>query len=397
MHQVAAVDKASNAFTGTGGVARMRILHIDPDDIDNPMSGGGPVRTYEIYRRLAKRHEVTVLTPTFDGSTSEKIRDNVRYVRLGKKIRHHASSHHITFFLSLPSAVRRFPHDLLVEDFMPPASATFTPLFAPKPVIASVQWFFARMLADRYHLPFHLWEHHGLRLYKNFIVQTRAMEATIRKVRPNADIRLIAPGSDDSLFSIVPNYDSNFVLYMGRIDLAQKGVDLLLQAWARIPAGERLRLVLAGHAEPAVLVEAQALVAQLGLADCVQFVGKKTGAEREALFRDARFVCVPSRDETFGMVILEACAAAKAVVLFDVAPMNEVAAPHHCEVIPPFNVDIYADRAATLSRLHRDELRARGTACRQWAERFSWDAVAHGQEQFYNEVLQRESAKAGAS
>lgn len=367
----------------------MRILHIDPDDIDNPMSGGGPIRTFEVYRRLAKRHEVTVLTPTFDGSTSEKIRDGVRYVRLGRKIRHHASSHHITFFLSLPSAVRRFPHDLLVEDFMPPASATFTPLFAPKPVIASVQWFFARMLADRYHLPFHLWEHHGLRLYKRFIVQTRAMEATIRKVRPNADIRLIAPGSDDTLFEIVPNYHGDFVLYMGRIDLAQKGVDLLLHAWAKIPVGERLRLVLAGHAEPAVLVEAQALVARLGLSDCVEFVGKQTGASREALFRDARFVCVPSRDETFGMVILEACAAAKPVVLFDVAPMNEVAAPEHCELVLPFDVATYADRALRLTRLTHDDLRERGTACRSWAQRFSWDAVARAQEQFYLDAVQQ--------
>ena len=52
----------------------MQILHIDPDDIDNPLSGGGPVRTYEIYRRLAQRHQVTVLTPTFPGSTPELMR-----------------------------------------------------------------------------------------------------------------------------------------------------------------------------------------------------------------------------------------------------------------------------------------------------------------------------------
>lgn len=393
MYPLVQRHEASYTFILNRDVTGMRILHIDPDDIDNPMSGGGPIRTYEVYRRLAQRHEVTVLTPTFDGSTSEKIRDNIRYVRLGRKVRHHASSHHITFFLSLPSAVRHYPHDLLVEDFMPPASATFTPLFAPKPVIASVQWFFARMLADRYHLPFHLWEHHGLRLYKNFIVQTRAMERTIRNARANADIRLIAPGSDDSLYSIQPNYTADFALYMGRIDLAQKGVDLLLQAWARVPAHERLRLVLAGHAEPAVLVQAQALVAQLGLADCVQFVGKKTGADREALFRDARFVCVPSRDETFGMVILEACAAAKPVVLFDVAPMNEVAAPQHCELVPAFDIDIYADRVAKLSRLNHDALRERGAGCRQWAERFRWDEVARAQEQFYTDVLTRSTRR----
>src|SRR5438132_11787919 len=37
------------------------------------------------------------------------------------------------------------------------------------------------------------------------------------------------------------------------------------------------------------------------------------------------FTQPPSREETFGMVITEACAAAKPVIHFDVAPMNEVA------------------------------------------------------------------------
>jgi phosphatidyl-myo-inositol alpha-mannosyltransferase len=80
----------------------MRILHIDPDDIDNPLSGGGPRRTYEIYRRLAARHEIVVLTPTFSGSTKEKVREGIRYLRLGRRIGDHGSSHHITFFLRYP-------------------------------------------------------------------------------------------------------------------------------------------------------------------------------------------------------------------------------------------------------------------------------------------------------
>src|SRR5207244_1235012 len=97
-------------------VKRVRILHLDPDDLDNPLAGGGPVRTFEICRRLARRHEITVLTPTFPGSTPLMEREGVRYVRLGRKVRDHGSSHHITFALALPRAVRRFEHDLLVED-----------------------------------------------------------------------------------------------------------------------------------------------------------------------------------------------------------------------------------------------------------------------------------------
>ena len=118
----------------------MRILHVDPDDIDNPMSGGGPVRTFEIYRRLAQRHEVTVLTPTFPGSTPEKVRDGVRYIRLGRRVLNRGSSHHFTFMAAAPGAIKQHAHDLLVEDFMPPCSATLLPFFSRQPMVASVQW-----------------------------------------------------------------------------------------------------------------------------------------------------------------------------------------------------------------------------------------------------------------
>src|SRR5262249_42948826 len=97
------------------------------------MARGGPERTHAIYTPLSARHEITVLTPTFEGSTPVAVRKDVRYVRLGRKIGDHGSSHHITFFFALPRAIRRFHYDLLVEDLMPPASATLNPLFSRKP------------------------------------------------------------------------------------------------------------------------------------------------------------------------------------------------------------------------------------------------------------------------
>ena len=39
---------------------------------------------------------------TFAGSTPELVRDGVRYVRLGRRVGNHGSSHHITFALALP-------------------------------------------------------------------------------------------------------------------------------------------------------------------------------------------------------------------------------------------------------------------------------------------------------
>ena len=224
----------------------MRILHIDPDDFDNPLSGGGPIRAFEIYRRLARRHEITVLTPTFPGSTPEKMREGVRYIRLGRRIGDHGSSHHITFFFSLPRAVRRFEYDLIVEDFMPPMAVTFTPFFAKAPLIASVQWFFAGLLSRQYKLPFFLGERYGIRLYSNFIVLTESMKQLILSRHPNARCEVIPSAvNDEILFEIEPRM-GDFILYIGRIEIQQKGLDLLIAAFAQIPETERLPLVLAG-------------------------------------------------------------------------------------------------------------------------------------------------------
>jgi len=372
----------------------LRILHIDPDDIDNPLSGGGPVRTFEIYRRLARRHEVTVLTPTFPGSTPELVRDGVRYVRLGRRIGNHGSSHHISFFFALPAAVRRFDFDLLVEDFMPPMSVTPTPLFTRKPLIASVQWFFAEALSRQYRLPFFLGERYGIRMYRNFVVLTEAMRGLIQRRHPTARCEVIANGVDEALYAIEPRF-GDFLLYLGRIDFAQKGLDLLLDAYRQIPEPARLPLVMAGGGfEEARLRER---IAALGLDPWVRLTGKVGPAQRLELLRDCRFVCVPSREETFGMVILEACAAAKPALVFDKWPMNEVAAAGACEKVPAFDVQAYAQAMRVLLAEDARTMAARGAACRAWAEHFRWDAIAAQQEAFYEDVVQRNARKAGAA
>ena len=277
----------------------MRILHLDPDDMANPLSGGGPIRTYEICRRLAKRHEVTVLTPTFEGSTPTLERDGIRYERLGRKIRHHGSSHHITYLMALPRAVRHFGHDLLIEDFMPPSSATWTPLFRrhDRPLIASVQWFFARGYTQRLKLPFHWGEEYGVRLYDNFVVLTDAMRARIQARHSHADCRVIANGVDDTLFLTDPRPGTG-ILYLGRIEIQAKGIDLLLAAYARIPEAERQPLTLAGTVqEPAAL---QQIIDDFGLQRWVHVFGAYDASQRSRLLQACRFVVMPSRTRRSG-------------------------------------------------------------------------------------------------
>lgn len=368
----------------------MRILHLDPDDIDNPLSGGGPVRTREIYRRLAQHHEITVLTPTFEGSTPEKIRDGIRYVRLGRKVGDHGSSHHLTYLAALPAAVRRFDHDLLIEDFMPPCSATWTPLFRrrDRPMIASVQWFFARDYTRRLKLPFHWGEEYGVRLYRNFIVLTDTMRQRITARHPRADCRIIGNGVDDDLFD-VPAQPGRGILFLGRLEVVAKGIDLLLAAYAGIPEHEREPLTLAGTPQQPEVV--RQLIDHFGLGRWVRITGAYDAAERARLLAACRFVVMPSRTETFGMTITEANAAARQVVVWDEAPMNEVASPGSPRV-PPWDVPAYTAAMRELLAMPLEALRARGEVSRDHATRWNWRSVADAQEQYYFDVMHRHRA-----
>lgn len=362
----------------------MRILHIDPDDVDNPLSGGGPERTLRIYSRLAARHDITVLTPTFEGSTPTKDRHGIRYVRLGRKVGDHGSSHHITFFFALPRAIQRFTFDLLVEDFMPPAAVTLTPLFTRKPHIASVQWFFAEGLSSQYKLPFFLGERYGIWLYRHFVVLTEDMRRRILQRHPRARCARVPNGVADDLFDL-PIRSGDVVLYLGRVDLEQKGVDLLLRAFATIPSSIRIPLVLAGHGFDWPRVHA--LISALGLGDWVRVLGRVDANQRRQLLSDCRCVAVPSRDETFGLVIAESCAAGKPVVLFDRPPMNEVAPPDAAALVPPFDVQAYGEALQRVMTTPSSELARLGAAARAWARQFSWDEIARRQEAFYETVV----------
>jgi glycosyltransferase involved in cell wall biosynthesis len=102
------------------------------------------------------------------------------------------------------------------------------------------------------------------------------------------------------------------VLFSGRI-VYQKGPDLLVQAIPYIlhyhPAA---KFVFAGDGEMRPHVEW--LARHLGVAHATRFVGFKSNGELSELYKACDAVCVPSRNEPFGIVVLEAWSAGKPVV-----------------------------------------------------------------------------------
>ena len=111
------------------------------------------------------------------------------------------------------------------------------------------------------------------------------------------------------------------VLFSGRM-VYQKGPDLLVEAVPLLlPAYPRAKFVFAGDGEMRWGCEQR--TRQLGVADACRFVGYLSGEPLAALYKISHAVCVPSRNEPFGIVVLEAWSACKPVIATQNGGPNE--------------------------------------------------------------------------
>lgn len=363
----------------------MKILHADTDDIDNPLGGGQPVRTYEINRRLAQKHDIQVFTAVYTGSFN-LTRDAVKYKRLGFYLKPFGLSPHLSFLSQLGPRIAIRPHDLIIEEFMPPVGFCMTPLWTTKPVISIIQWYFFEYWEKKYRLPFKkiMKIVAGTGLYKYFIVQSDAMGYEIKKYISGAVIKKIPCGINQSEFIKSPTY-GNFALFLGRLDMHQKGLDMLVRIWKMISSSRKIPLVIAGDGPAKRRLESD--FAKAGISDLITFAGRVTGIEKERLLGTCRFMVMPSREETFGMTALEAMAAAKPVVIFDIDNLNEVVRPEWGELAGKFETGSFADLVEHLWN-SSEYCKQKGANAVAAAKNFLWDNLADMQHDFYCNVVQ---------
>jgi glycosyltransferase involved in cell wall biosynthesis len=116
-----------------------------------------------------------------------------------------------------------------------------------------------------------------------------------------------------------------YLLHVGQA-YPHKNLRRLLQAFAQVaPANPELRLVLAGKPHPTETPQLQALAADLGLQQCVEFRAYVPYAELPDLYRGALAFVFPSLWEGFGLPVLEAMACGTPVITSAGSGTEEVA------------------------------------------------------------------------
>ncbi len=129
----------------------------------------------------------------------------------------------------------------------------------------------------------------------------------------------VDPGQDKKQYEIAPLDPT--VLFCGRL-VWQKGPDLLVEAIpAVLNSCPNAKFIFVGDGEMRSGLEAR--VQQLGIGRSTRFLGRRDGDELVHLFKLADVVCIPSRNEPFGIVVLEAWSARKPVVVTQVGGPSE--------------------------------------------------------------------------
>lgn len=169
----------------------------------------------------------------------------------------------------------------------------------------------------------------------------------------------------------------NRILYTGQL-IRGKGVDLLLQALAKISVNFQVIIAGTGNAE----AKLKKMCHQLKLDNRVQFKGWVPHEQLNALYAWAKVVVVPSRwPEPFGMVGLEAMHHGRPVVGFDVGGIPDwIEHGLTGQLVPEQDVQAFANAT---ERLLRSTALARWlgrNAYRQVHKRYSFDGYLDGLE-----------------
>ncbi|MFD3683582.1 glycosyltransferase family 4 protein [Nocardiopsis sp. NPDC058631] len=240
-----------------------------------------------------------------------------------------------------------------------------TVLRAARAVVATSRWA-ARRVAD----------HHGI--------------GGVHVVEPGVDPAPLSPAGDGSRLLCVASVTP------------RKGHDVLLAAlaaladlpWWCVCVGPGARDSSAGSGPEAHEERLRDLVGAHGLADRVRFTGPLTGAALESAYAGSDLLVLPSRAETYGMVVTEALARGIPVAATDVGGVPE-ALGLDAEgnrpglLVPPGEPDALADalRRWLTGPALRDRLRRSARGRREGLA--GWEAAARGMAA----VLDREGAR----
>ncbi|MFN4133800.1 MAG: glycosyltransferase family 4 protein [Candidatus Hadarchaeales archaeon] len=372
----------------------MRIL-LGSDFFYPVLPGGGERRMYEIGKRLARDHEVHVITrkignlPSFEEHENMcihrvytprkradllKFMDGLSYMGVGflktiglGRFDVYAPQH----FFPIP------PLWMGAKIYSSPVVVTIHDVFFTKEWIENYGWGGYAMMA---------FEKASLTLpYSKIVaVSNSTKEKLIGAGVPPEDIEVIPNGVDLAFFNGIKAEKSKKlrVIYVGRL-IDYKHLDDLLLAFSKLKVDCELYLVGVGHEKERLEKMANAL----GISKKVIFTGFVSDEDKVRLLKSSHIFVLPSTVEGFGIAVVEAMAAGTPTICTDIPAMREVTETGKAGLLfHPRDVEELAEK---LERLVSDEKLRRKLSeigYKNVAKNYSWDKIAKRMEEVLEKV-----------
>lgn len=242
--------------------------------------------------------------------------------------------------------------------------------------------------AFKKHLYWLLWERRVYEHARCVLFATRREQERTRPVFSLPSRQMILPvyGIESEMprvsrpdnLALEKSQSERWALFLGRVH-PKKNVDLLIRAWGRVRPPELWRLLIAGPADPDYRAALRRLISDLDLDAQIRLVDFVSGADKAYLFQQSEWFLLPSKQENFGVAVLEAIAHNCPVVLSDQVFLAE-SFPAGAEILP-LEIDAWseffarrmADQAWRQVRLETDrkyllEQFEMSRVARAWAE-----------------------------
>jgi glycosyltransferase involved in cell wall biosynthesis len=372
----------------------MRILHLLYESKGDPFGiGGVGVRAYEIHKYLRDRHEITLLCRRYPGAKDGEI-EGLKHIFVG------AESKNLTKTLlsyaycsSLFVKEHGESFDIIIQEFSP-AVPTLLHAFTGKPVVLQIQGYTGIKYFQKYNIFYavvlYLFEQFLPLSYRNFIFVSESSKENYH-VSNDKNIQIICNGITEGSTKD-DEEESDYMLFLGRIDIHHKGLDILLKAYTdfyRLFPGTRLVIAGDGRDRQRFSELLQKLPADIRRN--IELKGWVDGERKAGLFRKASLVVMPSRYEAQSIVSLEAMAYGKPVIASDIPELAYVTEKNAGMSFRTGDPQSLAGALARCMTLTGDERAKMGQRGRRWAGDFTWDKIALKYEDFLRKVLEDKS------
>jgi len=165
------------------------------------------------------------------------------------------------------------------------------------------------------------------------------------------------------------------LLYLGRIDYHNKGLDILLDAFAQIPHQLKMQLTLQGP-DWGDKQAMQRRTQRLGIGQRVQFLEPDFNEPAARITSHCDIFCLPSRFEGFGLSALEAMLSGRVIMVSDIAGISPHVRASGCGIV--IAPDVSHVKGGMLELMEkRAQWREMGLRGREYAlNHLRWERIA---------------------